>query len=234
VAASRHCCCTRASPRILPARRHPFAVDPETGGEESKFRPIPEPKPRNSEKPDEAELCVEIESRHHLTWASEQAAKYVLLANDWRSSIASQGVMEAVWLATTTYVHADGVAVGVRQCDWVTVRIIAIDSGVGAGVRAVNLDHACKLIGTIIGVLHFVAGLVGDRGQVAGTVVSIGLGRSVRVRNYGLPLARVISTLRFITVAVCCGSLIACVVIGVRKVALDTGRRCQISGRIVG
>lgn len=96
------------NPRILPSRRHPFAVDPGTGGEESKFRPIPEPKPRNPEKPDEAELCVEIESRHHLTWASEQAAKYVLLANDWRSSIASQGVMEAVWLASTTYVHGDG------------------------------------------------------------------------------------------------------------------------------
>jgi hypothetical protein len=96
------------NPRILPARRHPFAIDPGTGGEDSKFRPIPEPKPRNPEKPDEAELCVEIESRHQLTWASEQAAKYVLGANDWRSSIASQGIMEAVWLATTTYVHADG------------------------------------------------------------------------------------------------------------------------------
>src|SRR5579872_216208 len=95
------------NPRILPSRRHPFAVDPGTGGEESKFRPIPEPKPRNQDKPDEAELCVEIESRHHLTWASEQAAKYVLSANDWRSSIASQGVMEAVWLAATTYVHFD-------------------------------------------------------------------------------------------------------------------------------
>ena len=30
------------NPRILPARRHPFAVDPGTGGEESKIRtPIP-------------------------------------------------------------------------------------------------------------------------------------------------------------------------------------------------
>jgi hypothetical protein len=96
------------NPRILPARRHPFAIDPGTGGEDSKFRPIPEPRPRNAEKPDEAELCVEIESRHQLTWASEQAAKYVLVANDWRSSIASQGVMEAVWLAATTYIHADG------------------------------------------------------------------------------------------------------------------------------
>jgi hypothetical protein len=96
------------NPRILPARRHPFAIDPGTGGEDSKFRPIPEPRPRNLAKPDEAELCVEIESRHQLTWASEQAAKYVLGANDWRSSIASQGIMEAVWLAATTYIHADG------------------------------------------------------------------------------------------------------------------------------
>jgi hypothetical protein len=96
------------NPRILPARRHPFAIDPGTGGEDSKFRPIPEPRSRNLAKPDEAELCVEIESRHHLTWASEQAAKYVLGANDWRSSIASQGIMEAVWLAATTYIHADG------------------------------------------------------------------------------------------------------------------------------
>ncbi len=96
------------NPRILPSRRHPFAVDPGTGGEESKFRPIPEPKSRDAEKTDEAELAVEIESRHQLTWASEQASKYVLEANDWRQSIASQGVMEAVWLASTTYVHGDG------------------------------------------------------------------------------------------------------------------------------
>jgi hypothetical protein len=91
------------NPRILPARRHPFAIDPGTGGEDSKFRPIPEPQPRK-----EAELSVEIESRHQLTWASEQAAKYVLSANDWRSSIASQGVMEAVWVVATTYLHTDG------------------------------------------------------------------------------------------------------------------------------
>jgi hypothetical protein len=96
------------NPRILPSRRHPFAVDPGTGGEDSKFRPIAEPKPRNEEKPEEAELCVEIESRHQLTWASQQAAKYVLADNDWRQSIASQGVMEAVWLVATTYDHADG------------------------------------------------------------------------------------------------------------------------------
>ncbi len=96
------------NPRILPARRHPFAVEPGTGGEDSKFRPIPEPRPRNLDKPDEPELCVEIETRHQLTWASEQAAKYVLAANDWRSSIAAQGIMEAVWLAATTYIHNDG------------------------------------------------------------------------------------------------------------------------------
>jgi hypothetical protein len=95
------------NPRILPSRRHPFATDPGTGGEDSKFRPIPEPKPRNPERPEEAELTVDIESRHHLTWASQQAAQYILAENDWRSSIASQGVMEAVWLVATTYEHGD-------------------------------------------------------------------------------------------------------------------------------
>jgi hypothetical protein len=96
------------NPRILPARRHPFAVDPGTGSEDSKFRPIPEPKSLNAERPEDAELCVDIESPHQLTWASQQAAKYVLADNDWRTSIASQGVMEAVWLVSTTYNHADG------------------------------------------------------------------------------------------------------------------------------
>ncbi len=96
------------NPRILPARRHPFAVDPGTGGEESRFRPLPEPKPLVTKRPEDAELCVDLESRHQLVWASQQAAKYVLAENDWRSSIASQGVMEAVWLVATTYDHADG------------------------------------------------------------------------------------------------------------------------------
>jgi hypothetical protein len=95
------------NPRILPARRHPFAVDPGTGGEESKFRPIPEPKARFEDKPQGPELSVDIENRHHLIWASEQAAKYILEDNDWRKSIASQGVMEAVWLVATTYNHLD-------------------------------------------------------------------------------------------------------------------------------
>jgi hypothetical protein len=49
-------------------------------------------------------------SRHHLEWASAQAANYVLAENDWRDSIRSQGVMETVWLVATTYLHADGSA----------------------------------------------------------------------------------------------------------------------------
>ena len=98
------------NPRILPSRRHPFAVDPGSGGEDSKFRPIPEPQPRDADRPEAAELSVEIESRDHLTWASQQAAQYILTGNDWRSSIASQGVMEAVWLVATTYEHDDKTA----------------------------------------------------------------------------------------------------------------------------
>ena len=41
---------------------------------------------------------------------TEQAATFVLAENDWRASIKSQGVMEAVWLVATTYQHADGSA----------------------------------------------------------------------------------------------------------------------------
>ena len=98
------------NPRTLPSRKHPFAVDPGTGGDDSKFRPVPEPRSRDGAAAEIAELAVDIESRHHLTWASQLAAAYVLADNDWRSSIASQGVMEAVWLVPTTYQHADGSA----------------------------------------------------------------------------------------------------------------------------
>jgi hypothetical protein len=59
---------------------------------------------------DAPELVVEIESRHHLEWASAQAAKYILAENNWRASIEAQGVMEAVWVVPTTYKHADGSA----------------------------------------------------------------------------------------------------------------------------
>jgi len=98
------------NPRIGPSRRHPFAVEPGTGGEDAKFRPVPEPRSPDGAKPEAAELCVEVESSHHLTWASQQAKAYVLAENNWTSSIASQGVMEAVWLVATTYQHADGTA----------------------------------------------------------------------------------------------------------------------------
>jgi hypothetical protein len=71
---------------------------------------LPEPKSPDGDSSQLAELVVDIESRHHLTWAAQQAALYVLRENDWRASIASQGVMEAVWLAATTYRHGDGYA----------------------------------------------------------------------------------------------------------------------------
>jgi hypothetical protein len=98
------------NPRTLPSRRHPFAIEPGTGGEGSKFRPVPEPRSLDPEVPHKAELAVSIDNRHHLTWASEQAASYVLAENDWRASIASHGVMEAVWLVATTYQHGDASA----------------------------------------------------------------------------------------------------------------------------
>jgi hypothetical protein len=96
------------NPRIGPSRKHPFAVDPGTAGEDSRFRPVPEPRTPNGISPLIAQLAVEIENREHLNWASQQAAKYVFANNDWRESIASQGVMEPVWLVATRYEHADG------------------------------------------------------------------------------------------------------------------------------
>lgn len=98
------------NPRTLPSRRHPFAIEPGTGGEDSKFRPVPEPRPLDSSRPQAAELAVDIENRHHLIWASQQAARFVLAENNWKLSIESQGVMEAVWLVATTYQHGDGSA----------------------------------------------------------------------------------------------------------------------------
>lgn len=95
------------NPRILPTRRQPFAVEPGTGGDDSKFRPVPEPRTRSGAKVQIAELVVDVESRDHLTWASQQASDYVRAKNDWSDSIASQGVMEAVWLVATTYEHRD-------------------------------------------------------------------------------------------------------------------------------
>lgn len=91
------------NPRVGPARRHPFAIDPGSS-EDSRFRPIPEPVSEGVQP----ELIVEIESREHLTWALDQARRYVLHENDWRDSIRSQGVMTEVWITATTYRHTDG------------------------------------------------------------------------------------------------------------------------------
>ena len=96
------------NPRTLPSRRHPFAVDPGTGAEDSKFRPVPEPRTPEDASPTAAELVVDVESRHHLNWASQHVAGYVNAHNDWTASIRNQGVMEAVWTVATTYRHADG------------------------------------------------------------------------------------------------------------------------------
>lgn len=91
------------NPRIGPSRRHPFAVVPGSD-EESRFRPVPDPTSQGRN----AWLEVNVESREHLTWASEQAKRHVLDTNDWRYSIRNQGVLTEVWLSATRYVHADG------------------------------------------------------------------------------------------------------------------------------
>lgn len=96
------------NPRLLPSRRHPFAVAPGTGGDDAKFRPIGDPASPEGSDGKTAEMVVQLDSREHFAWASQLAANFVLAENDWRASIASQGVMEAVWLVPTTYEHYDG------------------------------------------------------------------------------------------------------------------------------
>ena len=98
-----------ANPRNGPARRHPIAVDPGTGSEANRFRPVTEPT-SPAGRGDSTELSIDVDSREHLAWAAAEAAKYVLAQNDWRSSIASQGVMEAVWVVPITFSHRDGSA----------------------------------------------------------------------------------------------------------------------------
>lgn len=94
------------NPRVGPARRHPIAVAPGST-EDAHFRPIPEPDPDPSGRP---ELHLAVESREHLAWSSVVAKKYILKDNDWRLSIRNQGVMTEVWLSAVTLVHADGAA----------------------------------------------------------------------------------------------------------------------------
>jgi len=96
------------NPRILPWRKHAFAVTPGSGSEDTRFRPLGDPQPLDNTKPRLPELAMDIESRDHLDWACAEASRHVLAENDWRDSIRSQGVMSAVWLAPMTFRHANG------------------------------------------------------------------------------------------------------------------------------
>jgi hypothetical protein len=94
------------NPRTSPEKKHPFAVDPGTGGVARRYPPLPDP--RSAEPLGVPELLVTIECRDHLANAHSLAADYIAKHNDWEDSIRNQGVMEPIWLAATTYRHADG------------------------------------------------------------------------------------------------------------------------------
>ncbi|MGD9856316.1 MAG: hypothetical protein AB7U20_15330, partial [Planctomycetaceae bacterium] len=94
------------NPRTSPEKKHPFAVDPGTSDPSRRYAPIPDP--RSADVPGAPELLVTIENPDHLAHAHSQAAAYIASHNDWEDSIRSQGVMEPIWLAATTYRHADG------------------------------------------------------------------------------------------------------------------------------
>lgn len=94
------------NPRTSPEKKHPFAVEPGTGDSSRRYPPVPDP--RSAESPGAPELLVNILSRDHLASAHSMAASYIASHNDWEDSIRNQGVMEPIWLAATTYRHADG------------------------------------------------------------------------------------------------------------------------------
>ena len=96
------------NPRILPWRKHAFAVTPGLGSEDTRFRPLGELQSLDSAQPRLPELAMDVESRDHLDWACTEASRHVLAENDWRTSIRSQGVMAAVWLALVTFRHENG------------------------------------------------------------------------------------------------------------------------------
>lgn len=93
-----------ANMRTAQNQVHPFAVAPGTGAENSRFAPIRPPVSDSSGRP---ELIAEIDSRVHLEWGYDRAAEFVLAHNNWTESIAAQGVMEAVWVTSVRYRHAD-------------------------------------------------------------------------------------------------------------------------------
>lgn len=94
------------NPRTSPEKKHPFAVPPGSGSLSHRYPPIADP--RSSETPGAPELLASIQSRDHLAHAHSMAADYIRKNNDWEDSIRSQGVMEPIWLAVTTYRHDDG------------------------------------------------------------------------------------------------------------------------------
>ena len=94
------------NPRTSPEKKHAFAATPGSGDLARRYPPIADP--RSSETRGAPELLATIRSRDHLAHAHSTAAGYIRNNNDWEDSIRSQGVMEPIWLALTTYRHEDG------------------------------------------------------------------------------------------------------------------------------
>src|SRR5688500_9244043 len=92
--------------RTSPDQRRPFRADPGAGDASRRCSALPDP--RAADTPGAPELLVPIESPDRLAHAHSQAAAYIENRNNWEDSIRSQGVMEPIWLAATTYRHADG------------------------------------------------------------------------------------------------------------------------------
>jgi len=69
--------------------------------------------------------------------------------------------------------------------------------------------------------LDHVAGLIGNRGQVAGTVVAVDGGCVIRIGGGGEALAGIVLEMRLVAVGIGLGDAVAGVVVGIGEVALN-------------
>jgi hypothetical protein len=79
----------------------------------------------------------------------------------------------------------------------------------------IELHHLAQLVVEVVSVLHLVLRLVRDKGEIAGTIVSVLSGRLIVISGLEQTAARVVAALRLLVLAVGDDGLVTGVVIGI-------------------
>src|SRR5580765_7302051 len=85
-------------------------------------------------------------------------------------------------------------------------RVITVERSVMSGVRVIGLDQRDKLVGIIIGVLDFGAGLIGNGCTVIGRIISRAPGGGVCIRNYLPAATSIVAVLRGMAIRISRGN----------------------------